>query len=152
MWRRKGRSCIAVVLVLVGICPLHAVAEPSSSIVSSDPDTLAHGQRLFARNCSACHGKQAAGENPATPMGGWTSQLGHVAPALNGTGHAWHHPPEYLFHIIRDGSTLKGSRMQGWAKWLNEYDIRAVIAHFQSLWSPRFQEAYRHRYLHRVER
>jgi mono/diheme cytochrome c family protein len=149
MWRRPG-GLMAVLLVLVGVCPRHAVAAPPSSIVSSDPATIAHGQRLFEHNCSPCHGRQAVGENPATPMGGWRPEVGPVAPALNGTGHAWHHPPEYLFQIIRDGSTVKGSRMQGWARWMSDYDILAVIAYFQSLWPPRLQEAYRHRYLHRV--
>jgi mono/diheme cytochrome c family protein len=143
-------SLIAVILVLACISPLYALAEPPSSIESSDPDTIAHGQRLFARNCSPCHSRWAVGENSATPMGGWTSQFGPVAPALNGSGHAWHHPPEYLFQIIHDGSTVKESRMQGWARWLSDYDILAVIAYFQSLWPPQLQKAYRHRYLHWV--
>jgi mono/diheme cytochrome c family protein len=73
-----------------------------------------------------------------------------VAPALNGTGHAWHHPPEYLFRIIRDGSTVNRSRMQGWAQWMNDYDILAVIAYFQSLWPQGIKEAYTQRYLHHV--
>jgi mono/diheme cytochrome c family protein len=109
-----------------------ASVEPApSAIASSDADTMAHGRRLFAHNCSPCHGQEAVGENPATPMGGWTAQVGHLAPALNGTGHAWHHPPEYLFHTIRHGSTVKGSRMQGWAQRMSDYDIVAVMANFQ---------------------
>jgi putative ABC transport system substrate-binding protein len=148
-WRRKT-SVIAAMLVLAGVCPRYASAGPSpSSMVSSDPETLAHGRRLFQQNCSPCHGREAVGENPATPLGGWT-KAGPVAPALNGTGHAWHHPPAYHFRIIRNGSSLKGSRMQGWGERMSDYDMLAVIAYFQSLWPLQIQAAYTHRYLHRV--
>lgn len=150
MWRRKN-SVVAVVLVLAGMCPLFAMAGPLPvSVVSSDADTLAHGQYLFNQNCRPCHGEKAMGENPATPLGGWTSKVGPVAPALNGTGHAWHHAPAYHFRIIRGGSTVNGSRMQGWGKQMSDYDILAVIAYFQSLWPAQIKEAYTHRYLHRT--
>jgi mono/diheme cytochrome c family protein len=149
--RLHKAGVIVTILTLAGMCPLPASAEqPSSSIASSDADTIAHGQRLFAQNCSPCHGKEAVGENPASPMGGWHPQVGPVAPALNGTGHAWHHPPRYLFDTVRNGSTVKGSRMVGWAGAMSDYDILAVIAYFQSLWPANIQKAYRHRYLHRV--
>lgn len=151
MWRRQA-GVIAAILVLASVCPRYIMAGPRpSAMVSSDAETIAHGRRLFARNCSLCHGKEAVGENPATSLGGWQAQVGPVAPALNGSGHAWHHPPEYLFRIIRDGSTVNRSRMQGWAQWMNDYDILAVIAYFQSLWPPGIKEAYTQRYLHRVE-
>ncbi len=149
-WLRKV-GLIAAILVLAGFCSLHSIAVPPlSSIASSDPETIQLGMRLFAQNCISCHGRKAVGENPATPSGGWKPKVGHLAPALNGTGHTWHHPPGYLFRIIREGSTIKGSRMKGWAGRMNDFEILAVIAYFQSLWPPRIKDAYRHRYLHRV--
>jgi putative ABC transport system substrate-binding protein len=152
MWRHKA-GVMLVIVMLVGTGSLPASTEqPSSSIASSDADTIAHGQRLFAQNCRPCHGKEAVGEHPATPLGGWNPQVGPVAPALNGTGHAWHHPPEYLFQTVRNGSTVKGSRMRGWAGAMSDYDILAVIAYFQSLWPTRIKAAYTQRYLHRVVR
>jgi putative ABC transport system substrate-binding protein len=148
MWRRQA-GVIAAILVLAGVCPLYVSAGPPSSMVSSDPETIAHGRRLFEQHCRPCHGKKAVGENPATPLGAWT-EAGPVAPALNGAGHAWHHPPEYHVRIIREGSIVKGSRMQGWSKSMSDYDMLAVIAYFQSLWPTQIKEAYAHRYLHRV--
>jgi mono/diheme cytochrome c family protein len=135
--------------VMVGSLPASA-ASPQASMVSSDPDVLALGSRLFEQNCSPCHGQQAVGENPATPMGGWKVGVGQVAPALNGTGHAWHHPPSYHVHIIRDGSTLEGSRMIGWGNHMSDFEIFAVIAYFQSLWPPHIKAAYQQRHLYRV--
>ena len=151
MWLRTGGS-IAAILVLAGVCPLPSIAgPPPSSIASSDPETIALGGRLFEQNCRPCHGSQAVGENPATPLGGW-NKAGPIAPALNGSGHAWHHPPRYFFHTIRNGSTMKGSRMIGWAGRMSDAEIVAVIAYFQSLWPPHIQDAYRQRFLHRMWR
>jgi mono/diheme cytochrome c family protein len=135
--------------VMVGSLPASA-ASPQASMVSSDPEILALGSRLFEQNCSPCHGKQAVGENPATPLGGWKVGVGQVAPALNGTGHAWHHPPSYHVRIIRDGSTLEGSRMIGWGNHMSDFDIFAVIAYFQSLWPVHIKAAYQQRHLYRV--
>jgi putative tryptophan/tyrosine transport system substrate-binding protein len=149
--RNIGVTLIVLLLLSMGSRPANAEPLPSA-IVSRDADTIAHGKRLFAQNCSPCHGQQGVGENPATPMGGWNPQVGPVAPALDGTGHAWHHEPEYLFQTVRNGSTVQGSRMRGWHATMSDYDILAVIAYFQSLWPPRLQEAYTHRYLHRVVR
>ena len=133
------------------VLPLHAsAASPQASMVSSNPEILALGSRLFEQNCSPCHGKQAVGENPATPLGGWKVGVGQVAPALNGTGHDWHHPPSYHVRIIRDGSTLEGSRMIGWGNRMTDFDIFAVIAYFQSLWPSHIKAAYQQRYLYRV--
>jgi mono/diheme cytochrome c family protein len=127
-----------------------SAASPQMSMVSSDPEIVALGSRLFEQNCSPCHGRQAVGENPATPLGGWKVGVGQVAPALNGTGHTWHHPPSYHVRIIRDGSTLEGSRMIGWDKRMTDFDIFAVIAYFESLWPPHLKAAYQQRHLYRV--
>jgi mono/diheme cytochrome c family protein len=150
MWRQKIGS-IAVVLLLAGLYPLFCSAELApSAIASSDAELIARGERLFAQNCSPCHGQKAVGENPATPLGGW-NKAGPIAPALNGTGHAWHHPPRYFFHTIRNGSSMRGTRMIGWVGRMSDAEIVAVIAYFQSLWPQHIKDAYRQRFLHRVE-
>jgi mono/diheme cytochrome c family protein len=151
MWRQKN-SLITVILLLLGSYPLFCSAEPvPASIASSDADIIALGGRLFAQNCRPCHGSKAVGENPATPLGGW-NKAGPIAPALNGSGHAWHHPPRYFFQTIRNGSTMQGTRMIGWAGRMSDAEIVAVIAYFQSLWPPHIKDAYRQRFLYRVEK
>jgi len=149
MWRQTtGRLVVALLWVVAP--QLVAAASPQPSMVSSDPEVLDLGRGLFEQNCSPCHGKNAVGEDPATPMGGWKDGVGQLAPALNGTGHAWHHPPSYHFQNIRSGSTLKDSRMIGWKQRMSDFDIIAVIAYFQSLWPPHLKAAYQRQYLYRV--
>ena len=144
-------SLILSISGLVAFCSLPSRAAPSpSSVVSNDRETIALGRRLFAQNCAPCHGAKAVGENPALPIGGNKPGGAHRAPALNGTGHSWHHPPEYLFRRIREGTDLGNSRMMGWAGRMNDYEILAVIAYFQSLWPGRIKKGYRQRYLHNV--
>ncbi len=138
-------------LGLLTLTPFPAVAgEIQTSVASSDRELIALGARLFDRNCSLCHGKEAVGEDPAKPGGGWKEGVGQIAPALNGSGHTWHHPPAYFFQMIHSGTSLPDSRMMGWKGRMNEYDILAVIAYFQSLWPERIRKGYLHRYAFRV--
>lgn len=148
--KRHITGWLFVALLSVAAPQSVAAASPQTSMVSSDPEVLALGRRLFEQNCSPCHGKNAVGENPLTPLGGWRAVFGHLAPALNGTGHAWHHPPSYHVRIIREGSTLKGSRMLGWDKRMSDFEMVAVIAYFQSLWPAHIKAAYQHRHLYRM--
>jgi mono/diheme cytochrome c family protein len=107
-----------------------------------DPDTVARGQALFAQHCAVCHGAGAQGENPDEPMGGLKPDGGYLAPALNGTGHAWHHAPDQLFRIVKEGSPAQDSPMRGWAGKMTDADIASVIAYFRSLWPEPIQSRY----------
>ena len=59
------------------------------------------GMELYAENCAGCHMGNLAGHEE------WNKSLdedGHRrAPPLNGTGHTWHHSPEYLFQVTKYG-------------------------------------------------
>ena len=162
--RRIARRVARGVMLGVSLCimapgmpaalrPTAMAAEPGpTSIASDDPETIALGARLFVRNCSPCHGKEAVGEDPASPLGGIKPGLGHIAPALNGTGHTWNHLPDYFFRQIREGTTIANSRMAGWAGRMKDGEIVAVIAFFQSLWPKRIKDAYRERHLRRMDK
>ena len=117
-----------------------------STVSHNDPAVIAQGERLFAKNCAVCHGQRAVGENPSIPMGGTKKSGGYLAPALNGTGHAWHHPPDALFKIVRDGSAVENSAMVRWSDRLTDTDIHAVIAYFQSLWPTKIKGGYKSRF------
>lgn len=139
------------ILGLLTLLPFLAAAGGiQSSVASGDPELIALGARLFDRNCSPCHGKEAVGEDPAKTGGGWKEGVGQIAPALNGAGHAWHHPPGYFFQMIHNGTSLPDSRMISWQGRMSEYEILAVIAYFQSLWPERIRKGYLHRYAFRV--
>ena len=134
-----GVAAAVYLLVVRESTSMHAIPEAGA-------EALALGRQLYAQNCAVCHGAEAGGENPATPMGGDKPGGGTYAPALNGTGHAWHHPPGALFSVIRNGSPTKGSTMAGWAGRMSDTEIRAVIAYVQSLWPEEITNMYRNRH------
>jgi len=81
------------------------------------------GEKLFATNCAACHGDQAAGGKV----------IGDAqAPALNGSAHGWHHPDYDHFSKIKNGG--KGSIMPAWKDTMSDEEIWAVMRYFQSFW------------------
>ena len=138
--------CMVSLLVLLPAWSHAKPLQPARSVVSSDNATIAQGERLFARDCAICHGKKAIGEDATRPQGGWHQGVGQVAPALNGTGHAWHHPPAHFFEKIKHGTRVENSRMVGWKGRLTDYEILSVIAYFQSLWPGPILAAYWSRY------
>ncbi len=92
-----------------------------------DPALVALGERVFREHCARCHGDRAQGAPD------WRRQLpdgSFPPPPLNGSGHAWHHPRDWLAARIRDG----GLKMPAWRGKLSEEEIQAVIEWFQSLW------------------
>lgn len=103
------------------------------------PALLRRGEALFATNCSPCHGAKGIGQNPAEPNGGYDDGGNIIAPALDGSAHAWHHPDELLFSWIKRGSTLAESPMRGWEGRMSDEEIWAVIRYFQSLWPERLR-------------
>ena len=95
---------------------------------------LKDGHNVFLNNCAACHGVEANGGLPEQPMGGMTAEGGFVPPALNGTGHSWHHPDKLLLKIIKNGSFEPTSPMRGFKDKLSNDDIHNVLAYIKSLW------------------
>ena len=95
---------------------------------------VAEGKVLFGQHCAVCHAPGARGQHPALPMGGMSDSGTYIAPALNGTGHAWHHSPGALFRVIKTGSPAADSPMRAFQDRLNDADIRAVLDYIFSLW------------------
>ena len=104
------------------------------------------GEELFKRYCAGCHGENAIGQDPAQPAGGWDEKENRLAPALNGTGHAWHHSPELLFEYIQQGSIDKTSPMPSFGDVLSESQISEIISYFQSMWPNKIMEQYEERF------
>ncbi|MDH5752942.1 MAG: cytochrome c [Deltaproteobacteria bacterium] len=147
--KKKG-SNKGLVLIGLAVAGLLALAsEPywnkdrgPEKIIENDPGMVSQGEQLYNRNCLNCHGPGAQGQVPARPNGGMNNDGTYIAPALNGTAHSWHHPPQMLFNIIKNGSPAKDSTMKGWAGKMSDQEINAVIAYFQSLWPEQIKLRY----------
>ncbi len=101
---------------------------------------IEQGKKLFAQNCSSCHGVEGIGQNPESPNGGMLDEGGYLAPALNGTGHAWHHPNSVLFKTIKHGSIASDSSMRAFSDRLSDKEIVMIIHYFKSLWPDPIRE------------
>ncbi|MBC8259978.1 MAG: cytochrome c [SAR324 cluster bacterium] len=133
MWLGLGIS------IVIGITAYLYYQPPETLSASATPEQVALGEKLFAENCLSCHGQGARGENPAQSRGGQKADGSYLAPALNGTGHAWHHPNEMLFSTVKDGSIAKGSTMIGFSDRLSDAEIVAVLQYVKSLWPDEIQ-------------
>lgn len=97
------------------------------------PNQVGLGARVFADNCSVCHGASAQGNYED-----WKQKLADgsfVPPPLNGNAHAWHHPLSVLLGVINQGGVAYGGKMPSFEASLNEQEKLAVIAYFQDFWS-----------------
>ncbi|MEE8394411.1 MAG: c-type cytochrome [bacterium] len=134
---RTGRKWGIALVALAGLA-FAAIAWWPPGLESgpdrANPAAAALGQTLFKTQCAACHGEGGAGEISGQPMGGRKPGGLYIAPALNGTGHAWHHPPDMLFRIVKFGSPAKGSTMAGWEGRMSDPEIWAVLDYLFSLW------------------
>jgi len=135
--RRYSTSALLVAVALLAGCSKSSAPANSGSAQRAavrpavDPVVLEKGKALFARNCASCHGDRAQGTfnwQKAGPDGKYPP------PPLDGSAHAWHHPKTVLRDVIRNGTQRIGGNMPPWRDKLNDADIDAIIAWFQSLW------------------
>jgi len=114
-----------------------AQASPQAPVTSTpaprwyDAAQVRRGEAVYGRHCAECHGPAAEGA-PAWRQPGADGR--YPAPPLNGTGHAWHHPLGMLRYVIRNGSPGGQGNMPAWGGKLDEEELLAVIAWFQSQW------------------
>lgn len=98
-------------------------------------DAASRGARLYAEYCSACHGEQGVGETMGSPTA--PREQEKLAPALDGSAHAWHHDDANLAQTIREGTLAHGGRMPAWGAVLNDGDVAALIDYMKALWGAR---------------
>ncbi len=111
-----------------------------------ESEQVEKGKALFATYCAGCHGEAAVGQDPRHLNGGYDAKGNRIAPALNGTAHAWHHAPSLLYRYIQEGSVDETSPMPSFGGVLDDADTQAIIAYLQSLWPEDILEKYRERY------
>ena len=87
---------LAIIWYLYKSSPIEALS------LEPDSEQIHRGKTIYEKNCSSCHGTQAEGQNPNSPKGEMNENGSYIAPALNGTGHAWHHSNEVLFKTVKE--------------------------------------------------
>jgi len=132
--RRSKRLAIAAALATAGIAAVLGLSlMPGSSnggmTASAKP---AHGEALFRQYCVACHGVRGVGEF------NWQNRE-RGAPALDSSGHAWHHEDAQLLGMILD-KPLPDSKMPAWRGILSMDDALDVLAYIKTLWTAHIRD------------
>ena len=107
-------------------------------------ELVATGSQLFQQHCAECHGANAEGTRE------WkkADASGHYPPPpLNGSAHAWHHSIPQLARSIKQGSQQLGGVMPGFADKLDDQQILALIAFFQSKWPTEIYDSWHNRHM-----
>ena len=141
LWQRRwaGFGIIAI-LAFVAACTNQTrtqTATPLPPMPTLDAERVLQGREVYQAHCATCHGANAEGApHWATPSPDGL----YPAPPHDDSGHTWHHSDHVLEETIRDGMgdpLRPGSpmRMPAFGEVLAEAEVRAVIAHFKSLWS-----------------
>ena len=93
------------------------------------PGQVEQGRQIFERKCAGCHGDLAEGDpNWRRP----DSEGDYPPPPLNGNAYAWRYSLEQLRERIRVGRIREGRPVM--KRRLDDDEIDAVIAYFQSTW------------------
>lgn len=92
------------------------------------------GKPLFKKTCAVCHGTNGEGAPD------W--KINYGPPALNGTGHTWHHHLTGLDNTIRNGTISIGGSMPPLESQLDSSERAAVLAYIQNWWSDDIYQAW----------
>ena len=107
-------------------------------------DRVIEGEKIFSTHCISCHGPGGGGQDKSRPQGGKDKNGLILAPALNGTGHTWHHPPMMNFFKIKNGSQAPDSPMRGFRGKITDEQIKSVIWFLYSIWPEEIKSRYQH--------
>jgi mono/diheme cytochrome c family protein len=126
---------LAVLLGTYGTFNLSHGSEVLQGINTNDAELVAQGNRLYARQCASCHGKNLEGQKPNwfQPFSDGTMP----APPHDGSGPTWLHSENRLFDIIKYGRVRSAqetmqSHMPAFADTLSDREIWAVLSFLKS--------------------
>jgi mono/diheme cytochrome c family protein len=109
-----------------------------------DAGLVETGSSLFRQHCAGCHGVNAEGTRDweKTDANGY-----YPPPPLNGSAHAWHHSIPQLARSIKQGGVPLGGRMPAFAGLIDDQEVLALIAWFQSRWPEEIYRAWHDRHM-----
>ena len=107
---------------------------------SDDAALVGAGKTVYANQCAGCHGAQLEGQ-PDWRRAGPDGRL--PAPPHDESGHTWHHPDDYLIHVVEKGIVAGVDRppdyqgnMPAYGAVLSKAETVAVLSYIKSTWSP----------------
>jgi mono/diheme cytochrome c family protein len=131
---------VALSLLLIALGTLagcNDASTPQSLADPRDPAKVALGRKLYAENCSVCHGARLEGQP------NWRERMPNgrmPAPPHDEEGHTWHHTDELLFSITKKGLAEYAppgyqSDMPAFGAKLSDEEIWAVLSFIASHWT-----------------
>jgi mono/diheme cytochrome c family protein len=128
-------------LVLALACRQPQSPTAPAASVPAQP-SAERGAQLYSANCQSCHGGATGGS------------MMDIPPPHNASGHTWHHPDCQLLQTVLQGSGPMGEmmrqmmgaapdtpRMPAFEGVLAEEDVRAILAHIKTWWTPDQRES-----------
>ena len=124
--RTVAYGAVGALAVALIVALLSSPGPSSASLTASaNPE---HGKALYKQYCVSCHGSNGQGEF------NWMYRE-RGAPALDSSGHAWHHEDAQLVSMILD-KPAADSRMPAWREVLSRDDAIDVVAYIKTMWTP----------------
>ena len=121
---------IIKLILVIGLATLSQISLAQEGRGYSS-ELVKQGAQLFQQNCAGCHGVNAASVTNWQQKG---EDGKYSPPPLDGTAHTWHHSPNQLKKTIQQGGIQLGGSMPPFSAILNDAEMDAVIAYFQSKW------------------
>lgn len=137
--RHYAGVSLLLVLYLAGLAVYANRHERATERVNGiDASLVAEGRAVYAAHCAACHGDQLQGQADWRRPG----PDGRLpAPPHDASGHTWHHPDEYLIHVVEQGIVAGVDRpigyqgnMPAFGTVLSRAQTLAVLGYIKSTW------------------
>jgi len=133
MQRTLGYGLMAALVLGAGAL---AAGEPGPPPL--DPKEVEAGRIVYQKYCASCHGVRGEGEpNWETP----NAQGELPSPPHNAEGHTWKHSDAMLYRMVSEGwrdpfNKTERLTMPPFRDALSPEEIRDVITHLRTLWTP----------------
>lgn len=119
--------------------------ETAVIVDASNLEMVALGEKVYAENCSECHGKDLEGQpnwrnkNPDGTL---------PAPPHDATGHTWHHNDASNFKYTKFGGQASApanftSAMPDFGEALSDREILAALSFIKSKWPEDIRDRHR---------
>ena len=126
------------------IATTHNTNKSASGLDVNNVTKVTLGKKVYGQHCASCHGVNLEGQ-PNWKQLGADGRL--PAPPHDESGHTWHHPDNYLIHVVKEGLVAGVDKpidyhnnMPAFGQVLSDDEVTAVLTYIKSTWSMDYQE------------